>query len=70
MTTFAGDEAGHTSFNFEKGATQYFVVAFISTDQSGELRQALAGFRQEHSLSKQYGFSFHEVWSTNVKPPS
>ena len=67
MTIFAGDEAGHTSFNFEKGATRYFVVAFISTDAPDELRQAVARFRQEHSLSKQYEFSFHEATGRGIR---
>ena len=67
MTTFAGDEAGHTSFNFEKGATRYFVIAFISTDQPDELRQAVARFRQEHSLSKQYESSFHEATGRGIR---
>ena len=67
MITFAGDEAGHTSFNFEKGATRYFVVAFISTDVPDELRQAVARFRQEHSLPKQYEFSFHEATGRGVR---
>jgi hypothetical protein len=67
MTTFAGDEAGHTSFNFEKGATRYFVVAFISADQPDELRQAVARFRQEHSLPMRYEFSFHEATGRGIR---
>ena len=67
MTTFAGDEAGHTSFNFEKGATRYFVVAFINTDEPDELRQAVTRFRQEHSLPKPYEFSFHEATGRGIR---
>jgi hypothetical protein len=67
MTTFAGDEAGHTSFNFAKGATRHFVVAFISTAQPDELRQAIVQFRQEHSLLKQYEFSFHEATGRGIR---
>ncbi len=67
MTIFAGDEAGHTSFNFEKGATRYFVVAFISTDQPDELRQAIARFRQEHSLPRHYEFSFYDATARGLK---
>jgi len=67
MTIFAGDEAGHTSFNFEKGATRYFVIVFVSTDQPDELRQAMARFRQEHSLPRRHEFSFHEATSRSVR---
>ena len=40
--TFAGDEAGDVSFNFEKGASRYFVPAFIATRQPDTLRDVLA----------------------------
>ncbi len=40
--TFAGDEAGDTSFAFAKGASRYFVVAGIATLYPDELRQLLA----------------------------
>lgn len=31
--TFAGDEAGDVSFNFGKGASRYFAMAVIATDE-------------------------------------
>jgi hypothetical protein len=67
MTIFAGDEAGHTSFNFEKGATRYFVVAFISTGQPDELRQAVVRFREGHGLSQRHEFSFHEATGRGIR---
>lgn len=35
--TFAGDEAGDVSLNFEKGASRYFVPAFIATQSPDSL---------------------------------
>ena len=43
MTTFtlAGDEAGDASLNFEKGASRYFVVALVGTQDADGLRSVL-----------------------------
>ncbi len=58
---YAGDEAGNISFNFNKGATRYFVVALIGTQSPDELRAGLGTFRLQHSLGAQYEFSFYEL---------
>ena len=36
--TFAGDEAGDFSFDFEKGASRYIVVVVIATTDPDSLR--------------------------------
>jgi hypothetical protein len=48
--TFAGDEAGDVSLNFEKGASRYFVPAFIATQSPDPLRDKLADLRQTLDL--------------------
>ena len=45
--TFAGDEAGDFSFNFEKGASRYLVVVVIATSEPDDLRALLATIRKE-----------------------
>lgn len=55
---YAGDEAGDISFNFNKGATRYFVVALIGTQSPDELRAGLETFRLEHSLGAHTSFPF------------
>ena len=67
MTTFAGDESGDTSFHFDLGTSRHFVVAFISTGQPDELRQAVVRFRQQHSLPSQYEFSFYHATARGLK---
>ena len=58
--TFAGDESGDASFNFEKGASRYFVIAVVATPSPDNLRGALENLRQNLSLADKYEFSFHK----------
>ncbi|HID88068.1 MAG TPA: DUF3800 domain-containing protein [Anaerolineae bacterium] len=68
MTTFyAGDEAGDVSFSFAKGASRYFVVAVIATDDPDQLRDALARLKAERNLPEAYEFSFHGTTSRALK---
>ncbi|MBV6400387.1 MAG: hypothetical protein CNIPEHKO_00672 [Anaerolineales bacterium] len=59
MTTFtlAGDEAGDASLNFEKGASRYFVVALVGTQDADGLRSVLENLRTREHYAK--GFEFH-----------
>ena len=65
--TFAGDEAGDVSLNFEKGASRYFVMAVIATTEPEKLRQALADVRLESDLPASYEFSFHAMTSASLR---
>ena len=59
MTTFtlAGDEAGDASLNFEKGASRYFVVALVGTQDADGLRSVLESLRKRENYAQ--GFEFH-----------
>ncbi len=50
--TFAGDEAGDVSMNFNKGASRYYVPALIGTRTPDILRETLAELRQSLGLSR------------------
>jgi hypothetical protein len=65
--TFAGDEAGDVSLNFEKGASRYFVPAFIATRAPDPLRETLAHLRQTLGLSAMHEFKFHKMTSPDVR---
>ena len=65
--TFAGDEAGDVSFNFEKGASRYFVMAVIATPEPQKLRQTLDDVRQASGLPAAYEFSFHALASAPLR---
>lgn len=65
--TFAGDEAGDFSFDFEKGASRYIVVAVIATSDPDSLRDLLANIRKENRLSPSHEFGFHNVSSTQFR---
>jgi hypothetical protein len=65
--TFAGDEAGDVSLNFEKGASRYFVPAFISTQKPDLLRETLANLRVRLRLSETHEFKFHKMTSTEIR---
>jgi len=62
---FAGDESGDVSFNFSKGASRYFVVAVIGTQEPHALRQALDGIRRDLNLSGHYEFGFNAMGSSS-----
>lgn len=65
--TFAGDEAGDVSLNFTKGASRYFVPAFIATQTPDQLREKLAELRQTLRLSETHEFKFHKMTSTKIR---
>jgi len=65
--TFAGDEAGDVSLNFEKGASRYFVPVFIATQSPDPLRETLAGLRQSLGLRETHEFKFHKMTSTIIR---
>jgi hypothetical protein len=65
--TFAGDEAGDFSFNFEKGASRYVVVAVIATSEPEALRQLLEDIRRENKLSPAHEFGFHNISSAQFR---
>lgn len=64
---FAGDEAGHVSFNFNKGASRYFVVAVIVTQQPDLLRHLLADIRQQRNLIPHYEFKYNRLTSAPLR---
>ncbi len=57
--TFAGDESGDGSFNFAKGASRYFVVTVIGTQNPDALRDLLSDVKQKSYLPKNFDFHFH-----------
>jgi len=65
--TFAGDEAGDVSLNFDKGASRYFVPAFIATQSPDLLRDTLARLRQALGLIEAHEFKFHKMTSTEIR---
>lgn len=65
--TFAGDESGDGSFNFAKGASRYFVVAVIGTQNPDALRNLLDEVRQKTHLPKNFDFHFNSLASTKLR---
>ncbi|MDO9300595.1 MAG: hypothetical protein Q7T89_04390, partial [Anaerolineales bacterium] len=65
--TFAGDESGDASFNFEKGASRYIVIAVIATPDPDSLRELLVCIRKEHRLSPSHEFGFHNISSAQFR---
>jgi Protein of unknown function (DUF3800) len=65
--TFAGDEAGDVGLNFEKGASRFFVPAFIATQKPDRLREKLADLRQALNLSEMHEFKFHKMTSAEIR---
>ncbi len=65
--TFAGNESGDVSFNFEKGASRYFVMAVIATSEPQKLRQTLDDVRKSAGLPAAYEFSFHALASAPLR---
>jgi len=64
---FAGDEAGDTSFRFDRGATRHFVISIVGTSQPDTLREALRQLRRQYNLPSRYEFSFHSTTSTRLR---
>ena len=65
--TFAGDESGDGSFNFAKGASRYFVVAVVGTQNPDSLRDLLADIRQTVYLPKNFDFHFNSLASAKLR---
>jgi hypothetical protein len=65
--TFAGDEAGDVSFRFDKGASRYFVVTVISTQDPDALRDLLAGVRKKAHLPEGFDFHFNSLASAKLR---
>jgi len=65
--TFASDESGDASFNFEKGASRYFVIAAIATPEPNGLRSELESLRQDLGLANKYEFGFHKIASDKLR---
>jgi len=65
--TFAGDESGDTSFNFEKGASRYFVITVIATQSPDALRNLLDQLRKESGLVGKYEFGFHKLSAERLR---
>jgi hypothetical protein len=65
--TFAGDEAGDISFAFEKGASRYFVVTVIATQDPESLRTLLDDVRQQAHLPKGFDFHFNSLASAKLR---
>jgi hypothetical protein len=65
--TFAGDESGDVSFAFDKGASRYFVLAVIGTQQPDAVRQVLANVRLGARLPERYEFSFNSLSAAKLR---
>ena len=65
--TFAGDESGDVSFAFGKGASRYFVLAMIATEEPETLRQTLADLRRRAGLKRTFEFRFHDLTSLRLR---
>ena len=65
--TFAGDEAGDASLDFEKGASRYFVIAVVATRDADELLSALGNLRKRESFSQSFEFHFNALTSEKLR---
>ena len=65
--TFAGDEAGDVSFTFRKGASRYFVVAVIATQEPDVLRDVLVDIRQKAFLPANFDLHFNGLASEKLR---
>jgi hypothetical protein len=65
--TFAGDESRDGSLNFAKGASRYFVVTVIETQNPDELRDLLSDVRRKSYLPKNFDFHFHSLASAKLR---
>jgi hypothetical protein len=65
--TFAGDESGDTSFNFERGASRYFVITVIATQSPDSLRVLLEKLREESGLAQNYEFGFRKLSAERLR---
>ena len=69
MTTFtlAGDEAGDASLNFGKGASRYFVVALVATQDADNLRSVLVNMRKQEQFADNFEFHFNALASDKLR---
>jgi len=65
--TFAGDESGDASFNFKKGASRYFVIAVIATQDADSLRSVLENLRTRENFSQGFEFHFNALTSEKLR---
>lgn len=65
--TFAGDESGDASFNFQKGASRLFVVTVIATQHPDDLRELLEKLRRDSHLPATYEFGYHRLSSEQLR---
>lgn len=65
--TFAGDEAGDASLNFAKGASRYFVIAVVATQDADGLRAVLERLREHENFSEAFEFHFNALTSEKVR---
>jgi hypothetical protein len=65
--TFAGDEAGDVGFEFGRGASRFFVVAVIATQDPDTLRNCLADLRDEAHLPPNFDFHFNSLASPKLR---
>lgn len=65
--TLAGDEAGDASQNFEKGASRYFVVAVVATQDADALRSILADMRRRENFAENFEFHFNSLASAKLR---
>jgi len=65
--TFAGDEAGDASQNFEKGASRYFVVVVIATQDADGLRSVLTNLRRSENFAENFEFHFNSLASAKLR---
>lgn len=65
--TFAGDEAGNASLNFARGASRYFVIAVVATQDADGLRFVLEDVRERENLSQGFEFHFNSLTSEKLR---
>jgi hypothetical protein len=64
---FAGDEAGDTSFRFDRGATTHFTIALIGTRDADSLRLALDKVRARFHLASDFEFKSHGLSHRQIR---
>lgn len=64
--TFAGDESGDTSLNFAKGASRYFVLTLVATQDADGLRAVLRDLRSQANLPENFEFRFNDLASSKI----
>ena len=65
--TFAGDEAGDASLNFKKGASRYFVIAVVATQDADSLRAVLGDLRKREKFTQGFEFHFNSMTSEKLR---